>query len=167
MFIRQNLKVSAKYPWSLGSSCQLKALSSTVSGRHSSCQSKTFFTPKNYNISALLGRLSSFRCMKEQSPKNEETYLCCSSQRNSPRTALFSDGWSLVLADILHFFLLSPVAAVANKSLSASIAWNCARSSWRSCHSPGATPDPASKNQEGFSKKRGPREPAYHAMPHG
>lgn len=64
------------------------------------------------------------------------------------RSALLAGLW--LFGDISHFFSLSPGAAVANKSLSASAAWNPAPSSWKSRRSPTATPDPASKNREGF-----------------
>lgn len=134
-----------KYPWSHGFSHRLKVLSIPARGRYRSCECKTLFSPLNTTTPSLFWEdRARSRCT---SPKSEETYLHCSDQRNSPGTAPFSAGWPLVLVDILHFFSLSPVAAVANKSLSASAAWNCAHSSWRS---PGAILDPASKNQECF-----------------
>lgn len=130
-FIRQNLQVAANYLWPCSFSCRLKALSCPVRG---SCGSKTFFfffffTPKSH-FPALLGAGS--RRTEKRNPESEENYECCSGQRNGSGTALSSAGWPLVFADISHFFSLSPVAAVANKSLSASVAWNRARSSWRS-----------------------------------
>lgn len=139
----------------------------TIKGPELSCEGQIqqlgewiFFLPLNNTIPPLCwGDWAGFRCMEKRSLKSEETYLCCRGQHNRPATALFSAGWPLVFVDILHFFSLSPVAAVANKSPSASVAWNRAHSSWRSRSSPGATPDPASKNREGlnegFSAKRG------------
>lgn len=129
-------------------------------------KAKLVFNPKQYRFPTLP---SSFRIRGAQKARRPIYAAAAKATGLGLHNSLLAGRCFFV--DILHFFSLSPVAAVANKSLSASGAWNCARSSWRSRRSPGATPDPASKNRDGFEGGfwreawAQPGEPAERATP--
>lgn len=96
--------------------------------------------PNQYKIFPLLGRPST----EKQSPKSQETYLCCSGQPNSAGPALFPAAWPL----FREIFGIS--ARRAPRQLWPISPRQQALPGIALAAAGAATPDPVSKNQEAF-----------------